>query len=142
MEALNKFITQACIFIILPSKHTLPLRPLYCRPGADGACMFRALAEAGVRDFPASVQPPGRGPPALPLRLHRCRATMQPSPGSILLQLALQLPPTARLAGSYGVLAALMIHEFKLFDFVKGRHLYLSQLYFNDGGSLVLSFWT
>lgn len=81
--------------VLLPSKQTLPCLPLYCRPGADGACMFRALAEAGVRDFPASVQPPGRGPPALPLCLHRRRATMQPSPGSLLLQLALQLPPSA-----------------------------------------------
>lgn len=95
MESLYKFIIQACIFIILISKQTLPCLPLYCRPGADGACMFRALAEAGVWDFPASVQPPGRGPPALPLRLHRHRATMQPSPGSLLLQLALQLPPSA-----------------------------------------------
>lgn len=104
--------------------------------------MFRALAEAGVRDFPASVQPPGRGPPALPLRLHRRRATMQPSPGSLLLQLALQLPPSARLAGSYGVFAALKIHEFKLCETVrlKGHHFYLSRLYFNDAGSLVLSF--
>lgn len=35
---------------------------------------------------------------------------MQPSPGSFLLQLALQLPPPAQLTGPHGVLAALMLH--------------------------------
>lgn len=36
---------------------------------------------------------------------------MQPSPGSLLLQLALQLPPPAGLPGPHGVLAALMLDQ-------------------------------
>lgn len=80
-------------------------------PGTDGALVFRAPAEAGVWDVPASVQPSGWRPPALSLRLLLCRAAVQPGPGPLLLQLALQLPPSARLAGSSGVFAALtLIH--------------------------------
>lgn len=38
-------------------------------PGVDGAGVLRAPAEAGVWDVSAPVQPPGRRPPALPLRV-------------------------------------------------------------------------
>lgn len=74
--------------------------------------MLRALAEAGVRDVPAPVQPSGWRPPALPLGLLLRRAAMQPYTGSLLLQLALQLPPPAGLTGPHGVLAALTLQEF------------------------------
>lgn len=67
----------------------------FCRPGADGAGVLRALAEAGVRDVSAPVQPSGWRSPALPLSLLLRRAAVQPSPGPLLLQLALQLPPPA-----------------------------------------------
>lgn len=96
----------------LGSKKTPIMHEPLCRPGADGACVLRAPAEAGVWDVSASVQPSGWGPPALPLSLLLCRAAMQPSPGSLLFQLAFQLPPPARLAGSHGVLVALMFQEF------------------------------
>lgn len=73
--------------------------------------MLRALAEAGVWDVSASVQPTRWSPPALPHSLLLCGAAMQPSPGSLLFQLAFQLPPPARLTGSHGVLVALMLEE-------------------------------
>ncbi len=48
--------------------HALPFS-LFGRPGADGAGVLRALAEVGVWDVSASVQPSGWRPPALPLSL-------------------------------------------------------------------------
>lgn len=82
----------------------------FCHPGTDGAGVLRASAEAGLRDVSAPVQPSWRRPPALPLGLLLGRAAVQPSSGSLLLQLALQLPPSPRLAGPPGVLAALKLH--------------------------------
>lgn len=85
----------------------------FCHPGADGAGVLRALAQAGVWNVFAPVQPTGWRPPALPLRLLLCWEAMQPGPGSLLLQLALQLPPPARLTGPHGVLPALRPQEFE-----------------------------
>lgn len=44
----------------------------FCHPGADGAGVLRALAQAGVWNVFAPVQPTGWRPPALPLRLLLC----------------------------------------------------------------------
>lgn len=85
----------------------------FCHPGADGAGVLRALAQAGVWNVFAPVQPTGWRPPALPLRLLLCWEAMQPGPGSLLLQLAIQLPPPARLTGPHGVLPALRPQEFE-----------------------------
>lgn len=71
--------------------------------------MLRATAEVGLWDVSSTVQPSRRRPPALPLSLLLRRAAMQPSPGQLLLQLAVQLPPPARLAGPLGVFAALTL---------------------------------
>lgn len=70
--------------------------------------MFRALAEAGVWDVSAPVQPSGWRPTAVSLSLLLCSAAMQPRTGSVLLQLALQLSPPFGLVGPHGVLAAMI----------------------------------
>ena len=74
--------------------------------GADGAGVLQAPKAAGVRPVPATVQPPGRRAPALPLRLLRGREAVRPGPGSHPPQLALQLTPAARLPGPNGVFHA------------------------------------
>lgn len=44
----------------------------FCHPGADGAGVLRALAQAGVWNVFAPVQPTGWRPPALSLGLLLC----------------------------------------------------------------------
>lgn len=93
-------------------KHSAPVSEQWSHlvlwPGADGAGVLQASAEAGVWDVSSWVQPSGGRPAALPISLLLCWAAVQPGPGPLLLQLALQLPPAAGLAGPPGVLTALM----------------------------------
>lgn len=66
-------------------------------PGADGAGLFRAPAEAGVCHVPAAVQSAGGRPAAMQIRLLGCGAAVWPHAGRLQPELAFRLPPAARL---------------------------------------------